>query len=240
MDIREVPKNWTEAKVVSIYKGSGTDTDPANYRPMSLPNTIYRIFASMLQARVAQEHDGHVRDTQFGFRAKKGPSIHCLSSEGQWNGPKLRDNQCTMCFWIWEQAFDSIDHNAMLVALQRFGISPRALSIIKGTYQNPKFETTSAMGDKAEGTVGSGIRQGCRLSAYLLIMVPSVIFEDVDYALRAQGQPVNTWSVARPVYDLEYADDTLHNAAAAHPHSLRKSSQEIRDAPQPNQNRDPC
>ena len=40
-------------------------------------------------------------------------------------------------------------------------------------------------------------------------MVLTVIFEDVDYALLAQGQPVNTWSVARPVYDLEYADDTL-------------------------------
>ena len=39
-------------------------------------------------------------------------------------------------------------------------------------------------------------------------MVLTVIFEDVDYAALAQGQPVNTWSVARPVYDLEYADDT--------------------------------
>ena len=109
----------------------------------------------------------------------------------------------------WKPAFDSIDHNAMLIALERFGISPRARSSIKGIYQNPAFETTSAMGDEAEGTVGFCIRQGCPLSPYLFIMVLRVIFEDVDYALLAQGQPVNTWAVARPVYDLEYADDTL-------------------------------
>ena len=55
--------------MVSIYKGKGADTDPANYRPISLLNTIYKIFASMLQTRLAQEHDTNLRDTQFGFRA---------------------------------------------------------------------------------------------------------------------------------------------------------------------------
>ena len=38
----EVPKNWKEAIVVSIHKGKGADTDPANYRPVSLLNTIYK------------------------------------------------------------------------------------------------------------------------------------------------------------------------------------------------------
>ena len=112
-------------------------------------------------------------------------------------------------FLDWKQAFDSIDHNAMLVALERFGISATALKIIQGIYKDPTFATTSSMGEKAEGVVGSGIRQVCPLSPYLFIMVLAVIFEDVDYALLAQGQPVNTWSVARPVYALEYADDTL-------------------------------
>ena len=97
----------------------------------------------------------------------------------------------------------------MLIALERVGISTRALSIIKGIYHNPTFETTSTMGEKVEGTEGSGIRQGCPLGPYLFIMVATVISEYVDYALLAQRQPVNTWSVARPVYDLEYADDTL-------------------------------
>ena len=47
-------------------------TDPASYRPISFRNTIYKLFASMLQTRLAREYDDHLRDTQFGFMAKKG------------------------------------------------------------------------------------------------------------------------------------------------------------------------
>ena len=31
----------------------------------------------------------------------------------------------------------------------------------------------------------------------------------MDWSLLSQGIPTNTWSVGKPVYDLEYADDTL-------------------------------
>ena len=37
----------------------------------------------------------------------------------------------------------------------------------------------------------------------------SVLLADVDRRLLSTGIPTNTWSVGKPVYDLEYADDTL-------------------------------
>ena len=158
----------------------------------------------MLQTRLAQEHDSHFRDTQFGLMARTGTKhpLFILRRAIEWS--EATGQPTHHVFLDWKQAFDSIDYNAMLIALET-----SALKIIQGIYEDPTFETTSSLGEKAEGTAGSGIRQGCPLSPYLFIMVLTVIFEDVDYALLAQGQPVNTWSVARPVYDLEYADDTL-------------------------------
>ena len=55
------------------------DTQPFTLKELSLLNNIYKIFASMLQARLAQEHDSHLRDTLFGFRAKKGTKHPFLS-----------------------------------------------------------------------------------------------------------------------------------------------------------------
>ena len=40
-------------------------------------------------------------------------------------------------------------------------------------------------------------------------MVLTVLLEDVDWGLLEKGIPTNTWSTRKPVYDLEYADDTL-------------------------------
>ena len=37
----------------------------------------------------------------------------------------------------------------------------------------------------------------------------TVPLHDVDTRLLSVGVPTNTWSVCKPIYDLEYADDTL-------------------------------
>ena len=36
-------------------------------------------------------------------------------------------------------------------------------------------------------------------------MVMTVLMHDIDKRLRIHGVPTNTWSVGKPVYDLEYA-----------------------------------
>ena len=42
----------------------------------------------------------------------------------------------------------------------------------------------------------------------------TVLFHDVDTRLLMHDTPCNTWSVGKPVYDLEYADDTAQLAIA--------------------------
>ena len=208
-DKGSVLKEWKEAIVISLYKGKGLDTDPVNYRPISLLNSIYKVFAAMLQIRLSKNHEKHLRETQYGFRAGRGTTapLHILRRAMEWS--EMTANPLYFLFLDWKQAFDSIDHNAMLVALRRFGVSNKALDIIGSIYQDPTFYTTSSNGDKAYGTVGSGIRQGCPLSPYLFIMVLTVIMHDMDVALMSSGVATNTWSVGKPVYDVEYADDTL-------------------------------
>ena len=106
-------------------------------------------------------------------------------------------------------AFDKVDHSAIHIALHRFGVHPHYLEIIQDIYINPVFCVTSPQGDIVWDTANTGIREGCPLSPYLFIILMSVLFRDVDSKLRIMGTEPNTWSVGKPICDVEYADDAV-------------------------------
>ena len=63
-----VPDSWALSEVVMSVKKIQYDTrDLSNYRPISLTNSMYKIFASLIQKRLAHHFDGKIRSTQFGF-----------------------------------------------------------------------------------------------------------------------------------------------------------------------------
>ena len=205
----DVPRSWVEARVVSIFKNKGSDADPGSYRPISLLNSVYKIYAAMLQTRLAESFDERLRGTQYGFRSHRSTTqpLFILRRAMEW--ATMTNHNMQLLFLDWKQAFDSLDHTAMLEALKRFGLSQRMLDTISSIYRNPVFYIQGFNQAECKGQVQAGIRQGCPLSPYLFIVVLSVILSDLDSDLSYLGTPTNTWSVSHSVFDLEYADDTL-------------------------------
>ena len=115
----------------------------------------------------------------------------------------MTNHNMQLLFLDWKQAFDSLDHTAMLEELKRFGLSKRMLDTIPPVFYVQGFNQA-----ECKGHVHAGIRQGCPLSPYLFIVVLSVILADMDSDLSYQGTPTNTWSVSHSVFDLEYQKTT--------------------------------
>ena len=205
----KIPKDWKQARIVCIYKNKGSPSLPENYRPISLLNTLYKFYASILQARLAERHDKHLRNTQYGFRAERSTTDPMFIMRRAQDYSAKTGHPLYLLFLDWRTAFDKVDHSAMLIALERFGVHPTYVNIIRDMYDHPEFCTSAPDGSLSWGEAQTGIRQGCPLSPYLFIMVMSVMFSDIDKNLMAKGVPTNTWSTGKPVYDLEYADDTL-------------------------------
>ena len=63
-----MPEQMELADVVTLYK-KGNVEDPGNYRPISLLQSLYKIYASMIQMRLAKEMEEKIWSTQYGFRA---------------------------------------------------------------------------------------------------------------------------------------------------------------------------
>ena len=158
-----IPPSWTHAVVVTIYKGKGDDTDPESYRPISLLNTMYKLFAMMMQTRLALQSEKKLRQTQYGFRASRGTKHPLFILRRAMEYSTMTSNPMHCLFLDWKQAFDSVDHTALMIALERFGLSNKMLKLIEGIYQAPTFEVKGICHTAAKGQVQAGIRQGCPL-----------------------------------------------------------------------------
>ena len=71
-----IPTEQLCAQVVSIFK-KGDTQNIANYRPISLLNAIYKIYAAIIRKRLADIIDPYISKTQFGFRRHRS-ATHAL------------------------------------------------------------------------------------------------------------------------------------------------------------------
>ena len=80
---------------------------------------------------------------------------------------------------------------------------------IEAIYKNAEFEVFGHMGSSTTRKQRSGIRQGCPLSPYLLIIVMHVLFYDLENKLIDEKKLNAINTVIDGLWDLEYADDTI-------------------------------
>ena len=62
------PDHWKLSKVVMIYKGPPKNSrSPSSYRPISLANSIYKVYATVIQQRLVHSIDHLLHLTNLVF-----------------------------------------------------------------------------------------------------------------------------------------------------------------------------
>jgi hypothetical protein len=202
----ELPESWSVAKIICIFK-KGYSPLPENYRPISLLDAIYKLYAQLILNRMQQQVDQRLRKTQYGFRAARSTSdpIHMIRRLQDLF--KQKSSPLHLFFMDWKQAFDKVEHSALRASLQRIGIPIPMIEAIMSMCKAPLFFVAEAGNESPTFKASTGIRQGCPLSPFLFIIVLTLLFEDVDHELSLKNISNNIVSHRTPLYDLEYADD---------------------------------
>merc|ERR1712107_353341 len=112
-----LPTELKKAKVVSIFK-KGETQNIANYRPISLLNSLYKIYASLLKNRLASEMENHLHKTQYGFRPKRSTVQALYIARRLQEIADHGGNSLAMVFLDWEEAFDKISQDKLMEALR--------------------------------------------------------------------------------------------------------------------------
>ncbi|KAK6765252.1 hypothetical protein RB195_025257 [Necator americanus] len=131
----KVPKQWKTSKTVLLYK-KGDPHDIGNYRPICLLSVIYKLFTRVILNRIEKVLDEGQPCEQAGFR--KGFStidhIHTVSKLIEVS----REYKMPLCltFIDLKKAFDSVEMEAVVEALDNQGVSTQHIKVLRELYSN--------------------------------------------------------------------------------------------------------
>ena len=205
------PTHWKLSNVVMLYKGNNKDSrSPSSYRPLSLANSIYKVYASMIQSRLAYYLDHRLQAQHFGFRAGRSISTLLFILRRLTELFERHSSSLYILFLDWSQAFDSVSHPALRAALLRYGVPPQTVNSIMALYHQAQFFVPDRLSTSSTRSIGRGIRQGCPLSPYLFVVVLSAISDDLHSIFQALFR-FSPWTHSANLHltDVEFADDAV-------------------------------
>ena len=197
----QVPAEWKDGIIVTLYKGKGPRNDCSSYRPISLLSVSGKVFAHVLLARINPLLVQTRRPQQSGFTAGRSTIDAILALRLLSEIHREFDRPLVATYVDIKAAFDSVDRRALWRVLRSKGVPDILLDLIAGLHDcsgatvringklSPRFSTTS------------GVRQGCILAPALFCAAMDWIIDHMTFKPKVE--------VGTSAYtDLVYADDT--------------------------------
>ena len=125
----QFPEWFATGRTILLFK-SGNSNEPKNYSPITLLNTTYKLFTTILEKRITKsitETGLWDANQQALVPTKKGCLDAHLSSEALTvYFRNIGQTECTSSYIDFKKAYDSVDHHAMREMVQR--VLPRKRS----------------------------------------------------------------------------------------------------------------
>uniref|UniRef100_A0A670JMH3 Reverse transcriptase domain-containing protein n=1 Tax=Podarcis muralis TaxID=64176 RepID=A0A670JMH3_PODMU len=177
---REIPETWKEAFIILIPKDEADSTQVKNYRPISLLNTDYKVFAGIMAERIKKVLQEIIHEDQAGFlpgrqmRDNARNVINIIEYLAARN-----EKQAMLMFVDAEKAFDNVSWDFMLKNIEQREMGNDFLNGIKAIYTEQKAKLIVNNVITEEIKISKGTRQGCPLSPLLFIMVLEVLLDSI-------------------------------------------------------------
>ena len=131
-----VPEEWRDAILISIPK-KGDLSYCDTWRGISLLDTVGKLFAKVIQARLQSVVEDALTDSQCGFRSGRGCIDMVFCARKLMEKAREHRSDLFMLFVDLHKAYDSIPRQALWLALHKYGIPPQ---LIQSLHEGIKAE----------------------------------------------------------------------------------------------------
>uniref|UniRef100_A0A3B4EY79 Reverse transcriptase domain-containing protein n=1 Tax=Pundamilia nyererei TaxID=303518 RepID=A0A3B4EY79_9CICH len=199
------PQSWREA-VISIIPKDGKDTkECSSYRPISILNVDYKLFASILAKRLESiipelidlDQTGFVSNTQTQDNLRRTLQVMDHITSGNISAMLVSLDA--------EKAFDSVGWEYLFRVLTRFGFKDGFIKCMKALYYSPTARIRINGHLSQSITLKRGTRQGCPLSPSLF----ALYIEPLAQAIRENSEIQGIMIGGEEHKTCMFADDVL-------------------------------
>ena len=168
---QDTPAAWKSSHTVMLYK-KGDPTNPANYRPIGLALTVYKLWTALL-TDVLSFHArelGVINDCQHGFTPGRSTHLQLMTMLNALEDAK-HNSQDIYCLYIdFTSAFDMVAHDKLLQLMWDQGFPWHAVRAVESLYTGASTLIRTRFGDSDPISIDRGTLQGDTLSPFLFLL----------------------------------------------------------------------
>ena len=190
--------------LIAVVHKKGDTKEIKNYRPLTLLNVDYKIYAKVIANRLMSKAQEIFNETQYALRGRSIFDLMTYIRDLTYRMRAVKDS------WLisidYKKAFDSIRHKYLFKVMERMNFGDKFITMIKNLYKKMSSAVilNGCIGDVF--AVLRGIRQGCSLSMILFCISLQPLLITLEKDQRIVG--INGLGVDREQKVLAFADDT--------------------------------
>jgi sorting nexin-29 len=179
-DNEKLPDQWNEGIICPIFK-KGDRLNCENYRPITLLNIAYKIYAILLNNRLAKIVGKQLSDAQMGFRPNRSTNDYIFVIRQVFDKCHEFNIELPNIFIDYSRAFDSVYRNKIIECLLEYRVPTKLIRLISLTLIDTKAKIKVNNSLSNDFKVEFGVRQGDPLSATLFsVSIDSVLKQTLE------------------------------------------------------------